>query len=92
MCACGRVFVVLQRPNLCSILEVPHSAFLTRFLLYLLAWPDVIVQDLTSEHEFIVLACDGKIKIGYELNCIKVQYIINVRVNDLKTKINVQHG
>ncbi|XP_028405712.1 probable protein phosphatase 2C T23F11.1 isoform X2 [Dendronephthya gigantea] len=23
------------------------------------AWPDVIIRDLTSDHEFIVLACDG---------------------------------
>ena len=28
--------------------------------LYQSAWPDVITQDLTSDHEFIVLACDGK--------------------------------
>lgn len=26
---------------------------------FLIAYPDVIVKDLTPDHEFLVLACDG---------------------------------
>lgn len=29
------------------------------FFFFHLAYPDVIVKDLTPDHEFIVLACDG---------------------------------
>ena len=29
-------------------------------LLFCLAMPDVITKDITPDHEFIVLACDGE--------------------------------
>lgn len=37
-----------------------HTKYSSSILIYLLANPDIIVKDITDDHEFVFLACDGK--------------------------------
>lgn len=51
--------IVNDHGNFMSVVRITN--LINILFLYQSAWPDVIIQDLTSDHEFIVLACDGKI-------------------------------
>lgn len=37
-----------------------HIKYSSSILIYILANPDIIVKDITDDHEFVFLACDGK--------------------------------
>jgi hypothetical protein len=50
--------IVNDHGNFMSVVRITN--LINILFLYQSAWPDVIIQDLTSDHEFIVLACDGK--------------------------------